>query len=90
MKKLLMISTILAFSSAAAYAGNINVNEVAQYGALNGAFVLQTGNHNLNINSTTQAGGFNKSATIQSGWGNVNASSTTQIGFGNSDLVLQN
>ena len=90
MKKLLVLSSVLALVSAPAFAGgNFNFASVHNFGALNMAGIGQSGNHNVNIATTTQVGVGNQSLTLQGGSYNHNFANTVQFGVGNVSVISQ-
>ena len=90
MKKLLLASSMLVLVSAPAFAGNINLSSVAQFGLANGAGVTQGGTSNFNAQRTVQIGVVNTAITGQGGSHNANISNTFQFGAANLSIVSQN
>ena len=89
MKKLLLISSVLALTSAPAFAANFNLSTVTQWGVGNGVGIAQGGIYNTNIQNTFQKGWGNTAVTTQGGSLNRNVSGTFQFGLGNTSIVLQ-
>ncbi len=89
MKKLLLVSSVLALASAPAFAANFNLSTVTQWGFGNGVGVAQGGVYNTNIQSTLQKGWGNTAVTTQGGLLNRNVSRTFQFGGNNTSIVLQ-
>lgn len=95
MNKLLLVSALLAFSSANAFAGhwsvpgNVNYSIVDQTGKLNTGVVSQGGTSSTNSALITQKGVGNASGIGQAGTGAKNSASTLQLGFGNGVVILQ-
>lgn len=90
MRKLLLVSAVLALSSVSAFAaGNFNVATLSQFGVGNGSLIGQGGALNLNVASTRQVGAFNGSTTLQGGVLNINGAQTIQFGVGNGSIISQ-